>query len=116
MTTPETGDALIASIDTLFTQIREFEFPRLTVETVTDDGETFTAIRCPRCGHLVDEGELVAVDFTERWNKCSDIASEDAIISRTVQFWWDERGDADETLYYKHKGHAVALPEGWTEQ
>lgn len=108
-------DDLIAQADVLFDKIRGADFPALTVEEVTDDGETFTALRCPRCGRLVDADSLHAVDFAERWTSASDVDSDEAIERREVKFHFDERGDFGDTVYYRHDDHAVNLPDGWTE-
>lgn len=94
--------------------ITDREFPALVVETVTDDGETYEAVRCPVCGSLVsDAGDIYAVDLAHRWSPIEfDVEHDDADVSG---------GDTEVgvTLYYWHdthpKGHAVSLPEGWTE-
>lgn len=89
--------------------------PELVVERVTDDRETYDALRCPTCGYLVDDTEdLSAVDVSERWNTAlPDQEARELSISR---------GDDDysETLYYLHDGgdgpHPVVPPTDWTER
>lgn len=87
--------------------------PELVTVTVTDDGETYEALRCPVCGLLVnDGGDLHAVDLSERWNSAEpDMDNSDMDVSQ---------GETDygSTLYYLHNvgaSHAVNLPAGWTE-
>jgi len=107
-------DALIAAYDSAQAELRDAEFPRLVVDEVIDDGETYLAVRCPRCGELVDEGELVAVSPAESWDYNDEIEPEDA----RVVFNQNGSPDLGETLYYLHgdnPGHAVSLPDGWTE-
>lgn len=112
----EEGDALIKQVDTLLDQIRAFPFPALVEEEVVDDGETFKALRCPRCGGLVADDELISVDASFRYNYAE--APDDAAFTyRDLQFEGSD-SDYDETIYYRHgdnPGHAVSLPEGWTE-
>ena len=105
------GDDLIEEIGALFDKISLYEFPELEVETVTDDGETYEALRCPRCGSLVAEDDLYAVDFAERWTAASDISTD----NREVIFHFDEMGEFDSSVYYRHDDHAVNLPTNWTE-
>ncbi len=112
-TIPE--DDLIAQIGELFEKIRAAEFPELTVEEVTDDGETFTALRCPRCDRLVDADDLYAVDFAERWTSADDVDIDSAIDYREIRFSFDELGEFGDTIYYRHDDHPVNLPDGWTE-
>lgn len=89
--------------------------PELVEETVTDDGETYQALRCPTCGHLVDDGdEFYAVDVSERWSRAEpDHERVELDISQ---------GDDDysETLYYLHDSgsqpHPVIPPNAWSER
>lgn len=107
------GDALIRIYETAQKMVREAVFPALIEEEVTDDRETFMALRCPRCGQLVDE--LYAVSPAEAWSPSEDVDSDDAFDRRRITFDPSERPDLEETLYYKHDEHAVALPDGWVE-
>lgn len=107
-----TADAMLATIESLHQQVWAAA-PVLTVETVTDDGETYPALRCPVCDQLVtDSGDLYAVDVSTRWSTAeTDDENQQMRISR---------GDDDysSTLYYLHatgEPHAVVPPEDWTE-
>lgn len=107
------GDKLIEQWYALAEQITATEFPRLEVEEVTDDGETYDALRCPRCGGLADEDSLAAVDQSIRWNYAEGIDMDD----EGVTFDGGGYSDYGSTLYYLHNDdHAVSLPEGWTEE
>ena len=112
------GDLLIAEYARLQQAIRDTEFPILVQETVTDDGETWEALRCPRCdGIISNAGDLIAVSPAEDWAYSDDIGDHE-IDHQTVEFEAG-RPDLDETIYYLHDagdGHAVSLPEGWTEK
>lgn len=106
------ADAMLATIESLHQQVWAAA-PVLTVETVTDDGETYPALRCPVCGQLVtDSGDLYAVDVSTRWSTAeTDDENQQMRVSR---------GDDDysSTLYYLHatrEPHAVVPPEDWTE-
>ncbi|PPH07136.1 hypothetical protein C5C71_15150 [Rathayibacter sp. AY1C1] len=107
-----TADAMLATIERLHQQVWAAA-PVLTVETVTVDGETYPALRCPACRQLVtDSGDLYAVDVSTRWST-AETDDERQQMSMT-------RGDDDYsgTLYYLHAAgepHAVVPPEGWTE-
>lgn len=108
-------DTLIARYEALAEEIRHAEAPRLTVEEVTDDGETFMALRCPRCGTLADYDNLAAVDQSTRWNYAD--APDDDSFDHERLFFDSADHEAGETLYYLHDDdHAVSLPEGWTEE
>ena len=111
-------DALIEAYDRAQSELREASesFPRLVVDTVTDDGETYMALRCPRCGLTVDDGELYAISPAEHWGP-NDYVDDNAFDHQIVTFDSSERPDLEETLYYMHgdNGHAVSLPDGWTE-
>lgn len=64
------GEDLLNEWYALATKIQHHQFPPLVVEEVTDDGETFIAVRCPHCGLIVSEGEeLVSVDWTTRYTR-----------------------------------------------
>ena len=91
------------------------DYPQLVVETVTEDGETFQAVRCPVCDSIVSHGGegLYAVDNALRWTSAEfDLEHEDVDLN-------GENSNYGDTLYYWHatysEGHAVSLPEGWTE-
>ena len=112
-------DELIAAYEAAQRALRDASSgaPALVEEEVTDDGETYMALRCPRCGVLVDEGELFAVSPAEHWAP-NDYPDDDAFDHQRITFDSSESPDLEETLYYKHgnsTGHAVALPEGWSE-
>lgn len=111
----ETGSDLIAQRHHLDAKIRAFEFPRLMEEEVTDDGETYDALRCPECKSIVDSESLVAVSPAEHHATAEDLESDDAHEHCRITFYSGERPDLEETLYYLHNEHPVALPEGWTE-
>ena len=93
------------------------DYPQLVVETVTDDGETFQAVRCPVCKSIVSEGfsGLHAVDTALRWTEPEFDMDHDEVDL----YGEDDDAPWGETLYYWHeaypKGHAVSLPEGWRE-
>lgn len=108
-------DVLIRKWEALADEIRAAEFPRLVVEEVTDDGETFVGLRCPRCGTLADYDNLAAVDQSVRWNY-ADTPDDDSFDHERL-FFSQGDGEYSETLYYLHNDdHAVSLPEGWTEE
>ncbi len=69
LTPAPTADALLATIEQLQQQVWAAA-PVLLVVTVTDDGETYRALRCPVCDQLVTDsyGDLYAVDVSTRWN------------------------------------------------
>jgi uncharacterized C2H2 Zn-finger protein len=107
-------DALIAIYEQAKEDLRAATFPALVVEQVVDDGETFTALRCPRCGHHIEEGDLRAVSPAESWDYNEQIDGDIPMVS----FGQPDNPDLDETLYITHgdsPGHGVSLPEGWTE-
>lgn len=114
---PVPGDVIIRVLGNIEKNLKEAEFPRLTEEEITDDGETYMALRCPRCGGSISEGgELFAhgVGWTQEEN---EPLGEWDFDHGTVSFGQPDRPDT-ETLYYTHgdsPGHAVSLPEGWTE-
>lgn len=110
------ADKLIERLGALYKEIRAAQFPRLMVETVTDDGETFEALRCPRCQGLVDADDLYAVSPAESWDHAYDVDSDAAIENRTVTFYAPGGAEWGDTLYYLHHDHAVTLPEGWQEE
>lgn len=118
MTVPRVpADALIAQYDAVQAELRDAVFPRLEVEEVTDDGETFMALRCPRCDGIISDGTLFAVSPSEHWGP-NDYPDDDAFDHSRITFDSSERPDLEETLYYLHgdnPGHAVSLPEGWRE-
>jgi len=109
----EGGPALVRLAAHLYRLIAAAEFPALVAEEVTDDGETFQALRCPVCGSLVQEDELSAVDVSERWTS-ADIDGFD-FEREAVSFCFDGDDDYQDTLYYLHVGHSVQLPDGWKE-
>jgi uncharacterized C2H2 Zn-finger protein len=107
------GDKLIEQWYALAEKIGRTAFPALRVEEITDDGETYDALRCPRCGDLVDGDELAAVDQSIRWNYARPIDMDD----KGMIFDGGGYSDYGHTLYYLHNDdHAVSLPEGWTEE
>ena len=114
---PVPEDALIEAYDVAQSALRNAAFPALVVEEVTDDDETYMALRCPRCGNLIDDGTLAAISPAESWDY-NEYPDDDAFDHQRVTFVQDERPDLEETLYYMHgdtPGHAVSLPDGWTE-
>jgi hypothetical protein len=99
-------------VDVVIRKLRTAELPELVKEEVTDDGETYWALRCPVCEELVsDSDDLYTVDFAERWSSVTP-RDED----------WVEVSEGDSTFdgaYYLHdRGprHLVRLPDGWTEE
>lgn len=109
------GDALLAAWEIAEDKVRQHTFPRLVVERVTDDGETFDALRCPRCGSLVDaQDDLYAIDVSIRANSTSDIG-DDTFEHHRVSFDAGDYSDYGETMNYLHGDHPVSLPEGFTE-
>lgn len=114
--TPLPGDSLIALHEKIQEAIRAVDFPQLVEEEVTDDGETYMALRCPRCDSIVSDGDLSAVSPAEQWAP-NEYPDDDAFDHRRLTFDGSDRPDLEETLYYKHgdPGHAVSLPDGWTE-
>lgn len=114
---PVPADILIGVYGHAQAALRAAVFPALVVEEVTDDGETFMALRCPRCDGIVSDAGLVAVSPAESWDYSEEI-DDDAFDRHRVTFVQDERPNLEETLYYMHgdlPGHAVSLPDGWTE-
>lgn len=109
-----TAADMLAAMTALQQSIRG-KCPELVEETVTDDGETYQALRCPTCGHLVDDGAaFYAVDVSERWNSAEpDHDGQEIDVSN---------GDDDygSTLYYLHDAgdqpHPVVPPMGWRER
>lgn len=110
--TAETGDELIAMLASLQERIRDHTFPALTVEEITDDRETFTVIRCPRCDTIVDTDNLFTVDTCERQNPADDLDSDWALQHQKATFSTSS-ATFGEPLYYLHGDHAVSLPDGW---
>lgn len=108
------GDALIAQWEALEDTIRQTAFPALVEEEVTDDGETYMALRCTRCGTLAGAGALRAIDVAHRSSDAEE-PNDDDFDHRRLTFYGDSAGDYTETIYYVHDGHAVSLPDGWTE-
>lgn len=117
--TKEPIDELIAAYEAAQRAVRgaSHQAPALVEEEVTDDGETYMALRCPRCSGLVDEGGLFAVSPAEHWAP-NDYPDDDSFDHHRITFDSSDRPDLEETLYYKHgdgDGHAVSLPDGWSE-
>lgn len=112
------GDQLIAEYESIQKAIRDYAFPALLEEEVTDDGETFMALRCPRCDGLVtNAGDLFAISPAEHWAESDDIGDWQ-MDHQSITFDSSEHPDLESTLYYRHgdsPGHAVSLPDGWTE-
>lgn len=117
--TPDAGDALIQAYADAQAALRAHSFPALTPETVTDDGETYEALRCPRCGQIVEGPDLYAVSPAEHWAP-GDVIDDRAFDYGRVMFDANERPYLEETLYYSHgepgAGHAVSLPGTWREE
>jgi hypothetical protein len=108
-----TGPELVALAGEVENAIERATFPELVVETLTDDGGTYEAVRCPVCGLLVNDSEdLYAVDVSLRWTPAEfDMDHQDVDLC-------GEQGDYGATLYYWHDttpGHAVALPSDFRE-
>lgn len=111
------GDALIAALGAAQSAVRAHTFPALVEEEVTDDGETFMALRCPRCDGIVSDGDLFAISPAEHWAP-NEYPDDDSFDHHRIYFDSEERPDLEETLYYSHgdtPGHAVSLPDGWAE-
>jgi len=109
-------DALIAQMAATEIALRDAVFPRLIEAEVEDDGETYMALRCPRCDSLVEEGSLFAhgIGWTQEENQ--DVGDWQFDHGR-VSFGQPDQADTS-TLYYTHgdsPGHGVSLPEGWKE-
>ncbi|WP_336652979.1 MULTISPECIES: hypothetical protein [unclassified Leucobacter] len=113
--TRDAGDDLIVQIAKLQQSLRDHPFPALQVEEVTDDGETYTAIRCPRCDSLVDADDLYAVDTCDRQSPAESLDTDWALQHRRATFGAHDLGTFGETLYYLHDTHPVSLPDGWDE-
>lgn len=110
-------DDLITAYEYAQTNLRDAVFPQLIVDHVVDDGEEYAALRCPRCGELIGDGDLFAVSPAEQWGP-NDYPDDDSFDHRRVQFDSSEFPELEPTLYYRHgdmPGHAVSLPDGWTE-
>lgn len=108
-------DALIAQIAATEIALRDAVFPRLVEELVEDDGETFKALRCPRCGLIIDD-DLYAhgIGWTQEE---SEPMGDWQFDHERVSFGQSDQADTS-TLYYMHgdaPGHGVSLPEGWKE-
>lgn len=109
--------AVVAALTAAQIAAEGFAFPALIEAAVTDDGETYRALRCPWCDSLITgDADLAAVDYAERLSYSNLIG--DAEFDRSsVSF--DYSGDADfgDTLYYQTEccDNPVALPEGWRE-
>lgn len=102
---------LRAHLDVL---IRSASFPRLTVENVTDDGETFVALRCPVCGSLVTDEDLALIQVSERRFMADEIMEEDFIHERITFEAGGIRFGSSNLSYYLHDDRCmVALPENW---
>ena len=112
---PHPSDKLIEQIGALFDQIRSSDFPALIPEWVEDDGETFPALRCPRCGYLVESDDFYAVSFAEHWTSANDLEGDATHERSRIYFSNDEIPELEDTLYYRHDDHAVSLPDGWRE-
>lgn len=110
------ADNLIEKLWQAMEQLREAEFPRLSLETlVGEEGEHYEALWCPRCEEQVDLDDLYAVDFAERWTSADPLENID-IIAGTVTFCFDGSSEFGSSLYYRHDNHGVSLPIGWTEE
>lgn len=108
-----TADEMLTAITSLQQSIWG-KCPELVEETVTDDGETYQALRCPTCGTLVDDSEAFwGVDVSERWSAARpDHERQELDMS-------DGDDDYDSTLYYLHgddQPHPVVPPMGWRER
>lgn len=112
-------DDLVSKRDDLDAEIRaEAEGDEMLwlviVDIEDEDGETIPAIRCPRCGEIVGEDELYVVDVAERETEVYELDFD----AETACLDSDSDADWGETIFMKHgnsPGHAVALPDGWTE-
>jgi uncharacterized C2H2 Zn-finger protein len=110
-------DALIAIYEEAQENLRAATFPALIAEEVTDDDETYMALRCPRCGHLIEEGDLRAVSPAESWDYNEQIGDWE-FDHQLVSFGRPDNPDLQDTLYITHgdsPGHGVSLPDGWKE-
>jgi hypothetical protein len=117
--TPVPEDDLIRRYEAAQAELREGtdKFPRLVMQEVTDDDETYWTLYCPRCEHSVGDGDLYAISPAEHWAP-NEYLEDDAFDRHRVTFDSSERPDLEETLYYQHgdlPGHAVSLPDGWKE-
>jgi len=111
---PVPEDALIQAYEDAKKNLAAAAFPALMVEQVTDDDETYIALRCPRCGDLIEEGDLRAVSPAESWDYNEQIEED----TRWVSFGQPDTPELEETLYITHgdgPGHGVSLPDGWRE-
>lgn len=103
----------LAAFYALSEKISELKFPELLVEDVDDDGDTFKALRCPRCRQIVSEGDgFSEVDLAIRWNPSMGISEEEFVHNQVLISTSDSNF---ETLHYRcdQCGEAVSLPEGW---
>lgn len=108
--------AVLAALTAAHVAVEAFEFPALAEAEVTDDGETYQALRCPWCGAvLTGEEDIAAVDQAERWTRSDWIGDED-FQRHQLPISFDDRGEFGDTLYYKTEccEKPVSLPEGWT--
>lgn len=110
------GPELVTLFHAVMTALPKADYPQLIEEQVTDDGETYDAVRCPVCGSLVsDSDDIYAVDVALRWT-----SAEFRTDYSTVELDGGHDADYGDTLYYKHgdgkSSHAVSLPDGWTEE
>lgn len=121
MTVSETLDTegldLVRQLDTIMGVVRSHAFPALIASTARDDDdEKYLVATCPWClGNALETG-IVAVDYAPRETEAEDFDRYD-LDQRTLWFDSSDRGDFEDTVYYKHAscGRPVALPNGWRE-
>lgn len=91
--------------------LRATKFPAL-VEVEHGDA---ILLKCPRCEEILSDEEVYAVSPAEDWATLDGYSP-----SRRIAFFYTEgHPELGETLYYKHgdnPGHAISLPEKWTEE
>jgi hypothetical protein len=109
------AEAAVAAWEQAETTIRSFLFPALIEAKITDDGETYDALRCPWCDAVITgDNDVSAVDMAERWNASTEIDDED-FQHKQLPFYFDADSEFGDTLYYRTGccEKPVDLPDGW---
>ena len=90
------------------------ENDELIVESVTDDGETFTGVRCPVCKELLSDSDSVyAVDSAIRW---SPISFDEEHFRLEISPGDCEFGATDRYIHHSGDGEEhVYTATGWEE-
>lgn len=111
----EDTDLLLTLLATVRDRLRNAEFPEMIAHDVWDDGESYLALRCPRCeSSSPDSSGIMAVDLSERWTTGDEEIDEER---HAVSFTYDETAEYEGSHYQCAQCYGpVTLPDGWREQ